>query len=177
MIGTEPIALQNRLIILVFLAPVLVLAACTTGAGSADPADDSPSPEVSPESPAIDEDDVTVYFPRQAENPGIDFDDQPALGQLILDEQGCLRLNEAGPVVIWPHTGFSIEYTGDTINLVNEDEDYVIAHAGDDVSLHGTPVDTQRLDGVNLEHPLPDACADADQYLVTGPSISRADKT
>jgi hypothetical protein len=63
----------------------------------------------------------TIYFPRQA--PSGMHMEALAQGDLILDDNGCLRLLEAGesngPLLLWPFDT-SIHVNGDVIYVVNE---------------------------------------------------------
>lgn len=147
----------------------MVLRGCGAGAEDTSPADTPPTPVIATE-------EITVYFPRQAQDREIEIEDVEAPGRLVLDEQGCLRLADGGlePIVIWP-PGFTVELVNGEVALVDEDSGDIIAHVGDDVDLHGAPREAQFLDDDVLEHPLPDACADADRYLVTGPGIGARD--
>ncbi len=279
MTDTEPIALRHRLIILVFLAPVLVLAACTTGAGSADPAGDSPSPEASPESPAIDEDeaawiqeardrfeegqdqltpvnipdrygvqingedfivletttfeadghyqeitslissgqweeleqfgeltdeaqdliedgevraflakhghlqesepaidnDVTVYFPEWKEpeddEPYIHRDADP-VDRLALDDNGCLRMEGTGDLIIWPSSEFNVDLVEDEVVVIDADDGDVLFQVGDKVQFHGSS--RANPDYPPLKRPLPDACTSA-SFFHTGWGTSKVE--
>lgn len=167
-IGTIPI------VILVVVIGI-VLTGCDDEAG--DDSASSPTPKGNsspaadtPEPPRIESDDLTVYFPRQP--PGDhEYDAGAPVARLTLDEAGCLRAGEDGPVIIWPHSGFRIELIDDEVALVNDDTDSIIAHVGDNVSFHGSDPEyaPRSVPSYMLWRPLPEACANANSYFITGP--------
>ena len=117
--------------------------------------------------PVIDTDDMTIYFPRRAENGGVDPTDEPAPGTLTLDNDGCLRLGVGGPVIIWPNQGYDVQLRDGEVALIDERHGSII-YIGDDIMLSGTPSSPSVLEGLKLADPLPEHCADADSFLVTG---------
>ena len=66
----------------------------------------------------------TIYFPRQA--PAVAGMDALLEGSLVLDENGCLRVQhesvpvDDAPIVIW-HYDFSLEINGESITVLNGD--------------------------------------------------------
>ncbi len=91
-----------------------------------------------------------------------------------MDDQGCLRFgDEEGPVIIWPHFGFDVDVIEGEVALIDEETGDVIAFVGDEVSFHGSDPGFA-LDSVPdhmLDSPIPEACADAESFFVTGPGI------
>lgn len=132
--------------------------------------DDAPDPA------GLRVDDMTVYFPTQSSGDH-EYDSGAPIARLVLDDSGCLRAGEDGPVIIWPYSGYTIDLVDDEIALISEDTGNVIAPIGDEVSFHGSdpefPMDT--VPDHMLLRPLPEACADAEGYFITGPGIRLAD--
>jgi hypothetical protein len=161
---------EMRLIPIMAFALLAIATACGNGEGEQDPSDPPEETDAAPAEPAIDEGDVTVYFLRQARDAEIEVNDMEAPGQLVLDDAGCLRLEEDGPIIIWPG-GFSVDLIDGEVALIDEESGDVIAFVGDDVNLHGTPSDADWVEAEDLEHPVPEAC-EAGGYLLTGEGIT-----
>lgn len=103
-----------------------------------------------------------------------EYDSGGPLGELALDDRGCLRFgDEDGPVIIWPYEGYSVDLVDGEVALINEETGNVIANVGDEVQFHGSDPAYPLLEVPNhmLLKPLPDACADAGGYFITSPGI------
>jgi hypothetical protein len=138
----------------------------------------APSPDVraTPEPPEIDSDEYTVYFPRQAPFGDRDIDDGAPIRELVLDDAGCLRAGEDGPVIIWPYAGYTVDFENGEVALVNEDSGGEIASVGDEISLHGSePGHGGQVASDVLWHAVPDACNTEAGFYATGPGVNRAE--
>lgn len=135
-----------------------------------------------PAPPAIDTHSLKLHFPRQAENPGMDFDSIRIPGKLILDDAGCFRLDQSDSrehAVIWPHSRLDPDIVDDQPAIVDSETGKLVARPGDEVVFRtGNILEERHLSGlfssVNLDQPLPDACSGAEGYIVS-PDMSRAE--
>ena len=79
---------------------------------------------------------VRFYREKPITNPDRGY--RQALGGGVLTLQdGCLRLREDGPVIIWP-PGFTPRASGEVIEVLNA-EGQVVARTGAQVSFGGRP--------------------------------------
>lgn len=134
-----------------------------------------PSPDVraTPEPPASDSDEYSVHFPRQAPFGDRDIDDGAPIRELVLDENGCLRAGENGPVIIWPYAGYTADVENGEVVLVNEDSGKAIASVGEEVSLHGSePGHGGQVPSHVFWHAVPDACDTEAGFYATGPGVN-----
>jgi hypothetical protein len=60
-------------------------------------------------------------------------------GKLVLDEQGCLRLNPGGDVVVWPHD-HSADVDARGRVRIRDGKGRVVAKVGDNVAVGGGEV-------------------------------------
>jgi hypothetical protein len=115
--------------------------------------------------PAIDSEDLTVYFPRQADRD-IEQDSVGTRGTLALDGNGCLRMDDS--VIIWPHSGYDVEMVNGEVAIVDEQTRDVVASVGDEVT---TGPFHREVTPDYLNAPLPEACAGDGGYFISGPGI------
>lgn len=94
-----------------------------------------------------------------------------AQGRLHLDADGCLRIGEDGPFVIWPH-GSRISRTGDGRVQVIDGSSGNAVHIGDEFAIAGAGVDAPPT---QLTQPVPAACANG-RFWLAGPVMNEADR-
>lgn len=94
-----------------------------------------------------------------------------AQGRLHLDPQGCLRIGEDGPFVIWPF-GSRISRAADGRVQVIDGASGNAVRLGEDFAVAGAGVD---LLPPQLTHPIPPPCAQG-RFWLAGPVMSEADR-
>ena len=107
-----------------------------------------------------------AWFLQRETGVGHTFDGDRA-GELVLDDEGCLRLDdEDGPVLIWPSNGIELDWFGPDVMLKRISSGETIAQVGDTIHVGGQgPVDEVDDD---LATYLPVECADG-EFWMTGP--------
>ncbi|TVR75483.1 MAG: hypothetical protein EA415_03665 [Sphaerobacteraceae bacterium] len=89
-------------------------------------------------------------------------------GELVLDANGCLRLDdEGGPLLIWPASGVELEWFGPDVMLERISTGETIAEVGDTVHVGGKAHLADDIDDL-VQGGLPDACKNGDLWM-TGP--------
>ena len=110
-------------VLLMLILPLLVLAACQGSPQAAD---------------GIEVITVSIHLHRENEDarriPGRAFMEALGQGELVLQD-GCLRLDEDGPVIVWP-PGFSPKVIYDVVE-VHDAEGRLFASVGDHMELGG----------------------------------------
>jgi hypothetical protein len=94
-----------------------------------------------------------------------------AQGRLHLDPQGCLRIGEDGPIVIWPF-GSRISRAADGRMQVVDGASGNAVRVGEEFAVAGAGVD---LPPPQLTHPVPPACAHG-RFWLAGPVMSETDR-
>ncbi len=78
-------------------------------------------------------------------------------GKLVLDDQGCIRVNsDAGYLLLWPED-FSVRGTGNSVQILDGQE-RVVARIGDQVEMSGGAVDTHEWPHSKTVRDLPAEC-------------------
>ncbi len=99
--------------------------------------------------------DSEVFFPRQL--GGTSTDAALLKGKLVLDDQGCIRVNsDAGYLLLWPED-FSVRGTGSSVQILDGQE-RVVARIGDQVEMSGGAVDTHEWPHSKAVQDLPAEC-------------------
>lgn len=175
--------LQKNMLLVPLIFACFGLAACTVSSEDDGPGgEQSPTEEVTPEADESASDSsqsFEVQVPRTRESES-NSDTTFYLGDLSLDEDGCVRLDvQDKPVIVWPSSGFDIEQVDGSAAVIDQSTDDTIARIGEEVVVDGRAMDAD-LD-VNrdrferaIAEPFPEACADKDRYFLMGDQMSRA---
>lgn len=94
-----------------------------------------------------------------------------AQGRLYLDPSGCLRIDEDGPFIIWPHDS-RISTTGDGRVQVIDGASGNAVSVGEAFAVAGAGVDAAPS---QLTPPVPPACATG-KFWLAGPVMDEADR-
>jgi hypothetical protein len=128
-----PRAARTLTAVLALAAVFLATVAC--GAGPATGGDETTAPAH----------DAGVFFPQQ--RPGGEAMMAEIRGKLVLDDEGCLRVEEhpghAARVPIWP-AGYELDATGGEVRVLDE-EGRVAAKVGEGVYMGGGGVPKDRV--------------------------------
>ena len=90
--------------------------------------------------------DAGVFFPRQ--RPGGEAMMSETSGELVLDDEGCLRVKTApkgpGATPVWP-AGFELHKSGGEVSVVDE-EGRVVARVGERVYVGGDEIPRDQIE-------------------------------